>query len=148
MNGPGSVRSAKAMQGSAATALLQVVCAVCGTYEAIQHVTNRLAGGDLSAEDARVRLTWACRRASDLGAPLTSTAYNIDEALTSVVEPRPLRRVDDLLLFIGRRLLALDATVGLSIKDWPVVLARSPGESNALLIALKQGGPAPIWWTG
>jgi hypothetical protein len=110
-----------------------VKCAACGTY-AIDRATRRVITSEDYPAERRFQLSWACRRHSDIGKPLSLALGTITEIALSVSEPHPpIRKVDELLLFIGRRAPVLNQIVRLQrSRDWPLIFARGPEEFVAI----------------
>jgi hypothetical protein len=118
----------------------RIVCPQCGTYDATGRAYAILGESSYDAE-TRLKLTWAARRASDLGAPLELGTDNLDEIAGSVVEPRPpSRKLDEVILLLAKRTVAFGEVVFVSAEDWPAVFARSAHEYNALLATLREIG--------
>ncbi len=111
----------------------KIACPRCGTYNATGQAYAMLSAPNYDAQ-TRLKLTWAARQASELGAPVELAPENLEEIARSVVEPHPpFRKLDRLLLLMGNRAVTVGTGVKLDNKrDWPLVYARTEQEFEAL----------------
>jgi len=116
-------------------------CPRCGTYHVTRRTSLMLAAPNYDP-DVRLRLTWAARQASELGAPLELDSENLEEIAGAVVEPHPpSRKVDSLLLVLGNRSETFGSVVELKAeRDWPLVFARDETEFNSLRQTVVEQG--------
>jgi hypothetical protein len=118
----------------------RIVCPRCGTYDVSGRALAVLPGSD---PDIRLKLTWATRQASELGAPLAIFAENFEEFARSVVEPQPPpRKLDQLVLLVGERSPSLGGEVHLHLfNDWPLVYAKGTTELQGIIHMLEKETP-------
>jgi hypothetical protein len=85
--------------------------------------------------DTLLKLTWAARRASELGAPLEFGSNNFEEIARSVIEPHPpSRKLDLLVLLVGNKTDTFGGSFRLdTLTDWPLVYARHTEELQNLI---------------
>src|SRR6266568_7817049 len=120
-----------------------VACPRCGTYRVNLFAREALGQAKYNPEH-RLRLTWAARRASDMGSPLNVIPEELEEIAQSVVEPSPPhRKLDELLLVMGRRTDEIGKGVRFQDShDWPAVYARNEQEFASLRAKLTEWGYA------
>jgi hypothetical protein len=125
----------------------EIKCPRCGKYRLTREAKVNLRTTDA---DARLKLTWAARQASDLEAPLELSTDNIDDFVRSVVEPHPpTRKLDLVVQRVGRTIVALGESVTLNvITDWPVFYTRSQEECKNLIRHGEQSLWTANWVSG
>jgi hypothetical protein len=122
----------------------EVTCPRCGKYRLTREAKVNISSRTTDSE-TRLRLTWAARQGSELEAPLEFSTDNIEDFARSVVEPHPpTRKLDLVVQWVGRRIVALGQTVTLNIMtDWPLFYTRNQAECKNLI---RNGDP--LLWTG
>jgi hypothetical protein len=97
-----------------------------------------MVGGSALDPSQRLRLQWATRQASEHGSPLRLNETNLEDIAASVVEPHPpYRKLDELLLMLGRRTPAFGKPTHINrLFEWPLVYARGQVEFEALIQSL------------